>query len=421
MRIRPKYQVFISSTYADLHEEREAVTWAILTARHIPVGMEAFTATDDRGWQTIKSVIDRSDYYVLLLAGRYGSTDRDGLSWTQREYEYAASKGISILVFIRSKSSITANLLDNDSKLKKKLDAFKKLVKENHLCVEWTTKDELVSHVSSALRNHIIDDEDNGRTRPGWYRGDELPAAATLDEFARLSSEAARLKSELESLRSSMAESPSLALVERNQLPVAGSHKIARTFKIYHPELTSLAETRNTSYGGEYLVLNTLIIFELGVHNIGKLLAEHVLLDVTLMPISGFRCGMWDGQEIIQKGGRLSNNTIKPEYKNEYPESARLESSDRITLRFRIERVPIGGTEYIPALFVVGFAEDDRAYFSLKYNIAGSVGGAVSGECDYEIEFNGEVRVDEKERRKEEAAMKKYGGVIILSHIILNK
>jgi hypothetical protein len=65
---RPKYQVFISSTYADLREEREAVTWAILTARHIPVGMEAFTATDDRGWQTIKSVIDRSDYYVLILA-----------------------------------------------------------------------------------------------------------------------------------------------------------------------------------------------------------------------------------------------------------------------------------------------------------------------------------------------------------------
>jgi hypothetical protein len=421
MRSRQKYQVFISSTYADLHEEREAVTWAILTARHIPVGMEAFTATDDRGWQTIESVIDRSDYYVLLLAGRYGSTDRDGLSWTQREYEYAASKEIPILVFIRSKSSITANLFDDDPKLKKKLDAFKKRVKEKHLCVEWTTKEELVSHVSSALRNHIIDDEDNGRTRPGWYRGDELPAAATLDEFARLSSEAARLKSELESVRSSMAESPSLALVERNQMPVAGSHKIARTFKIYHPALTSLAEIKQASYGGEYLVLNTLIIFELGVQNIGKSLAEHVLLDATLMPISGFLCGMWDGQELLKKGGRLSNNTIRPEYKNEYPESARLESSNRITLRFRIERVPIGGAEYIPALFVVGVAEDDRAYFSLKYNIAGSVGGAVSGECDYEIEFNGSVMVDEKGRREEEAALRKDKNVINLYDILLHK
>ncbi len=37
-RCRPKYQVLISSTYADLHEEREAVTWAILKSRH--AGME---------------------------------------------------------------------------------------------------------------------------------------------------------------------------------------------------------------------------------------------------------------------------------------------------------------------------------------------------------------------------------------------
>ena len=97
MPARPKFQVFISSTYSDLREEREAVPWAVLTARHIPVGMEAL-ASDDRGWQTIKSAIDRSDYYILLLAGRYGSIDTDGKSWTEKEYEYAVGRGIPILV-----------------------------------------------------------------------------------------------------------------------------------------------------------------------------------------------------------------------------------------------------------------------------------------------------------------------------------
>src|SRR5262245_1845026 len=188
MPVRPKYQVFISSTYADLREEREAVTWAILTSRHIPVGMEAFTATDDRGWQTIKSVIDRSDYYVLLLAGRYGSIDTDGLSWTQKEYEYAVSKKVPTLVFIRSKASITVNLLDDDPLLRNKLEAFKEIVRGRHHCVEWATKDDLVSRVSNALRNCIVDDEDSGQPRSGWYRGNEIPAMATLDEFARLSS-----------------------------------------------------------------------------------------------------------------------------------------------------------------------------------------------------------------------------------------
>lgn len=59
---RPKYQVFVSSTFSDLHEERVAVTWEILKANHIPVGMEDFPATDDRGWRIIQRTIDHSDY-----------------------------------------------------------------------------------------------------------------------------------------------------------------------------------------------------------------------------------------------------------------------------------------------------------------------------------------------------------------------
>jgi len=45
-RPRPKYQVFISSTFSDLHAERQAVTLEVLAARHIPSGMESFPACD---------------------------------------------------------------------------------------------------------------------------------------------------------------------------------------------------------------------------------------------------------------------------------------------------------------------------------------------------------------------------------------
>jgi hypothetical protein len=138
MQPRPKYQVFISSTYGDLRDEREAVTWAILSARHIPAGMENFTATDDRGWETIKSVIDRSDYYVLILAGRYGSVYRRGKSWTEKEYEYAVLRNIPVLAFIRAKRSIRADAMDEDSGLRAKLEGFKRKVRDRHLCREWT-------------------------------------------------------------------------------------------------------------------------------------------------------------------------------------------------------------------------------------------------------------------------------------------
>jgi hypothetical protein len=41
---RKKLQVFVFSTYADLKEERQAAVEAILSAGHIPAGMELFAA-----------------------------------------------------------------------------------------------------------------------------------------------------------------------------------------------------------------------------------------------------------------------------------------------------------------------------------------------------------------------------------------
>jgi len=42
-----KYQVFVSSTFQDLSDERELVIKAILEMGHIPVGMEMFSAADE--------------------------------------------------------------------------------------------------------------------------------------------------------------------------------------------------------------------------------------------------------------------------------------------------------------------------------------------------------------------------------------
>jgi Domain of unknown function (DUF4062) len=194
---RPKYQIFISSTFSDLSEERKALTWALLSARHIPAGMENFTPADDRGWKTILSVIDKSDYYLLLLAGQYGSKDLDGISWTEKEYNYAIEKKIPVLVFIREKENISAKYYDIDPEKVAKRDAFHLKVKATHLTGFWKNQDDLVSLVTRALDNHIKDDEDAGAGRPGWYRGNEIPSGQALNEFARLSQENADLKKQL--------------------------------------------------------------------------------------------------------------------------------------------------------------------------------------------------------------------------------
>jgi len=69
-----KYQIFISSTYEDLKEEREEAIKIILKLYHIPIGMEMFNAGDSDQWTVISQTIETTDYYVVIIGGRYGST-----------------------------------------------------------------------------------------------------------------------------------------------------------------------------------------------------------------------------------------------------------------------------------------------------------------------------------------------------------
>lgn len=90
MAIERRLQVFVSSTFKDLQDERKAAVEAILEAGHIPAGMELFTAGDITQWKLIKRWIEESDAYVLLLGARYGSIGPNSTkSYTHMEFDYA--------------------------------------------------------------------------------------------------------------------------------------------------------------------------------------------------------------------------------------------------------------------------------------------------------------------------------------------
>jgi hypothetical protein len=94
MAQKKKLQVFVSSTYEDLREERQAAVEAILTAGHIPAGMELFAAGDQSQMDAIKRWIDESDAFLLILGRRYGSIDPvTKKSYVHLEYEYAQDTG----------------------------------------------------------------------------------------------------------------------------------------------------------------------------------------------------------------------------------------------------------------------------------------------------------------------------------------
>src|SRR5712692_11805208 len=97
-----RYQVFVSSTFQDLQEERQEVMQALLELDCIPSGMELFPAADEDQWSLIKRVIDDCDYYIVIIAGHYGSMGPEGKSYTQMEYEYAVEKSIPVFGFLHA-------------------------------------------------------------------------------------------------------------------------------------------------------------------------------------------------------------------------------------------------------------------------------------------------------------------------------
>src|SRR3954465_1525653 len=95
-----RYQVFVSSTFVDLEEERQKVLQAILEMRAFPAGMELFPSANEEQWNFIKREIESSDYYIVIVAGKYGSVAPDGLTFTEKEYDYAVEIGKPIMGFL---------------------------------------------------------------------------------------------------------------------------------------------------------------------------------------------------------------------------------------------------------------------------------------------------------------------------------
>jgi hypothetical protein len=96
-----RYQIFVSSTFRDLLEERQAALQAILEMGHIPSGMEIFPAASETPWELIAKIIDDCDYYVVIVGGKYGSIEQDGVSYTEKEYDLAQERGKPTLGFLR--------------------------------------------------------------------------------------------------------------------------------------------------------------------------------------------------------------------------------------------------------------------------------------------------------------------------------
>lgn len=195
-----RYQVFISSTYKDLIEERLEVMKSLLELNCIPCGMEYFPAANEDQWTFIKKLIDTCDYYVVIVGGCYGSEDQKGISYTEKEYAYALYKEIPTIGFIyHDRNSLPPEKKEVEEDKIKKLKDFIALVRSK-LCKDWRNAYELGAVVSRSLTQLMETDP-----RIGWIRADKAGSEELLEEINKQRKEKDSLNEEITKLEAELS------------------------------------------------------------------------------------------------------------------------------------------------------------------------------------------------------------------------
>lgn len=200
-----RYQVFVSSTYADLKDERQHVLQALMEMDCIPAGMELFPAVDEEQWAFIKKVIEDCDYYLLIIGGRYGSVTQEGISYTEKEFDYAVKLGLKVIALVHGDpDNIPFGKSEQDPILREKLLSFKDKVMDGRLVKFWNTASELPGLVALNLTKTI-------KMYPavGWVRANSVANESVLYEINELRKQNEKLlkaQAEIDGQKSSSIE-----------------------------------------------------------------------------------------------------------------------------------------------------------------------------------------------------------------------
>lgn len=193
-----RYQVFVSSTYADLKEERQKIIQALMEMDCIPAGMELFPAADEEQFAFIKKIIDDCDYYLLVIGGRYGTLTPQGISYTEQEYDYAISMDLKVIVLLHENpNDIPLGKSEKDPELRARLDQFREKVSQGRLVRFWKNASELPGIVALSLSKTI-----KSYPARGWIRADRVASEELLAEINQVRKQNIELNQEIANLSS---------------------------------------------------------------------------------------------------------------------------------------------------------------------------------------------------------------------------
>jgi hypothetical protein len=234
-----RYQVFISSTYADLKEERRAVIQTVIESNCIPAGMELFPAADEEQLAFIKRVIDDCDYYLLIVGGRYGSVDESGISYTEQEYDYAVSRGLWVIALLhKDPRKISLENSELEPVGREKLQKFRDKVSKGRLVKFWENATELPGLVSINL-SHAV----NAHPAIGWVRADKVANVEVLGEINEVRKKNAELQAQIGEYKRALANLASPPALKDlagldEEIEVGGRYWSGGAFRRWHIRTT---------------------------------------------------------------------------------------------------------------------------------------------------------------------------------------
>lgn len=163
------HRVFISSTFEDMQEYRNAARDALTSIEHLPIGMEHFVAETQSSLDVCLANVRRCDLLILLIGMRYGSIDKNmGKSFTELEYEEAKRNNTPILVFIinEQKCPVLPIYIDTDEKAVK-LKNFKENLKSQdaEYAIRFDSTDDLKIKIVQSVKKHFENSNNKGLSK----------------------------------------------------------------------------------------------------------------------------------------------------------------------------------------------------------------------------------------------------------------
>ena len=160
---RDSLKVFVSSTYEDMMDYRQAVIDELNKLEVIPRTMEQFVSSPDKPLDVVLAEVRRCQLFIALVAMRYGTIDSDsGKSFSELEYQEAVKNGIPVLAFIIDENACAVlpkfvDIGDSAEKLKQ----FKATLDKDGYTSRFKSVDNLKELVARAVKKQIDKDTES--------------------------------------------------------------------------------------------------------------------------------------------------------------------------------------------------------------------------------------------------------------------